>query len=113
MPAKHVFAFPHIALERWLSTAGCQRASNAGGRPAVDNHRFDGSPFFDVAGQQQGAYTRPMQKKSLFDNNPHLKNASAYQQALRVNVLSSMAIEGVRKAAEKALPPTVGKPVKA
>jgi hypothetical protein len=48
-------------------------------------------------------YTAFMQKKSLFEQNPHLKNAQAYQEALRVNVLSSMAIEGVRKAAEKAL----------
>lgn len=54
-----------------------------------------------------------MQKKSIFASNPHLKNASAYQQALRVNVLSSMAIEGVRKAAEKALPPAKAKTAKA
>ncbi len=46
-----------------------------------------------------------MNNKSLIASNPHLKNAQAYQQALRVNVLSSIAIEGVRKAAEKALPP--------
>jgi len=45
-----------------------------------------------------------MPKKSLIASNPHLKDAQAYRQALRVNVLSSMAIEGVRKAAEKALP---------
>jgi hypothetical protein len=54
-----------------------------------------------------------MSKKSLIASNPHLKNAQAYRQALRVNVLSSMAIEGVRKAAEKALPPSTAKIVKA
>ena len=53
-----------------------------------------------------------MRKKSLLTQNPHLKNAKAYQQALRVNVLSSMAIEGVRKAAEPALPPLVRKTAK-
>jgi len=54
-----------------------------------------------------------VKKKSLIANNPYLKNAQAYQQALRVNVLSSMAIEGVRKAAEKALPPITEKTAKA
>lgn len=54
-----------------------------------------------------------MQKKTLLANNPHLKNASAYKHALRVNVLSSMAIEGVRKAAEKTLPPVKIKTAKA
>ena len=44
-----------------------------------------------------------MQKKSLLQQNPHLKGKLSYEQALRVNVLSSMAIEGVRKVAEKAL----------
>lgn len=53
-----------------------------------------------------------MQKKSLLTQNPHLKNAKAYQQALRVNVLSSMAIEGVRKAAETALSPATRKTAK-
>jgi hypothetical protein len=45
-----------------------------------------------------------MQKKSLFQQNPHLKNKATYAAALRVNVLSSMAIEGVRKAAERSVP---------
>lgn len=44
-----------------------------------------------------------MRKKTLFEQNPHLKSKQSYEQALRVNVLSSMAIEGVRKVAEKAL----------
>lgn len=48
-------------------------------------------------------YTAFMQKKSLFEQNPHLKGQRSYEQALRVNVVSSMAIEGVRKVAEKAL----------
>lgn len=48
-------------------------------------------------------YTGFVQKKSLFEQNPHLKGNQSYEQALRVNVLSSMAIEGVRKVAEKAL----------
>jgi hypothetical protein len=50
-----------------------------------------------------------MASKSLLHQNPHLRNAQDYQRALRANVLSSMAIEGVRKAAERALPPTVDK----
>lgn len=54
----------------------------------------------------------PMQKKSLFEQNPHLKGNQSYEQALRVNVLSSTAIEGVRKVAEKALPVS-GKQAKA
>jgi hypothetical protein len=45
-----------------------------------------------------------MQKKSLFQQNPHLKDRASYAAALRANVLSSMAIEGVRKAAEKVVP---------
>jgi hypothetical protein len=53
-----------------------------------------------------------MKKKSLFEQNPHLKGKQSYEQALRVNVLSSMAIEGVRKVAEKALPVS-GKQAKA
>lgn len=57
-------------------------------------------------------YTALMQKKSLFEQNPHLKGRRSYEQALRVNVLSSMAIEGVRKVAEKALPVS-GKQAKA
>jgi hypothetical protein len=47
-----------------------------------------------------------MASKSLLQHNPHLRNAQDYQRALRANVLSSMAIEGVKKAAERALPPT-------
>jgi len=42
-----------------------------------------------------------------------LRNAQSYQQALRVNVVSSMAIEGVKKAAEKALAAASSKPPKA
>lgn len=43
-----------------------------------------------------------------------MRNAQDYQRALRANVLSSMAIEGVKKAAERALPPTTAKlPTKA
>lgn len=54
-----------------------------------------------------------MHKKSLFEQNPHLRGKAAYAAALRANVLSSMAIEGVRKAAEKALPKPDSKPAKA
>ena len=55
-----------------------------------------------------------MAPKSLLQQNPHLRNAQDYQRALRANVLSSMAIEGVKKAAERALPPTADKlPAKA
>lgn len=50
-----------------------------------------------------------MQKKSLFQQNPHLKDKAAYAAALKVNVVSSMAIEGVRKAAEKAVPKKAAK----
>lgn len=44
-----------------------------------------------------------MKQNSLLQQNPYLANAKEYAQALRVNVLSSMAIEGVKKSAEKAL----------
>lgn len=50
-----------------------------------------------------------MAPKSLLQHNSHLRDAQAYQRALRTNVLSSMAIEGVRKAAERALPAIPGK----
>lgn len=58
-------------------------------------------------------YTFPMKKKSLLQQNPHLQGSKRYQDALRANVLSSMAIEGVRKVAEKALPAAPAKPAKA
>ena len=58
-------------------------------------------------------YTSSMQKKSLLQQNPHLKDKAAYAAALRLNVLSSMAIEGVRKAAEKAVPAKASKLAKA
>jgi len=48
--------------------------------------------------------------KSLLESNPHLRNAQDYQHALRASVLSSIAIEGVKKAAERALAPTSNKP---
>ena len=48
-------------------------------------------------------YSAAMAPKSLLEHNPHLRNAQDYQRALRTNVLSSMAIEGVKKAAERAL----------
>lgn len=54
-----------------------------------------------------------MPKKSLLQQNPHLQNKATYAAALRVNVLSSMAIEGVRKAAEKAVPSKAAKLAKA
>ena len=41
--------------------------------------------------------------------NAHLRNAQDYQRALRANVLSSTAIEGVKKAAERALSTAPGK----
>jgi hypothetical protein len=46
-----------------------------------------------------------MAPKSLLEHNPHLRNAQNYQRVLRASVLSSIAIEGVRKAAERALTP--------
>jgi len=54
-----------------------------------------------------------MQKKSLFQQNPHLKGNKSYAAALRASVLSSVAIEGVRKVAEKAVMPTTAKAAKA
>lgn len=58
-------------------------------------------------------YSVAMASKSLLQHNPHLKNEQEYRRALRTNVLSSMAIEGVKKAAERALPPVrVKRPVK-
>ena len=44
-----------------------------------------------------------MVKNSLLQKNPYLSNVKAYERALRLNVLSSMAIEGVKKSAERAL----------
>ncbi|MHB9102241.1 MAG: hypothetical protein ACYC2E_12085 [Sulfuricella sp.] len=52
-------------------------------------------------------------KNSLLQQNPHLRNAKSYREALRLNVVSSMAIEGVKKAAEKALPASGKKVAKA
>ncbi len=54
-----------------------------------------------------------MKKKSLLQQNPHLKDKAAYTAALCSNVLSSMAIEGVRKAAEKTVPEKAAKLAKA
>ena len=55
-----------------------------------------------------------MASKSLLEHNPHLRNAQEYQRALRASVLSSIAIEGVKKAAERALTPARNKqPAKA
>ncbi|MEQ1527424.1 MAG: hypothetical protein ABL911_11860 [Gallionella sp.] len=55
-----------------------------------------------------------MATKSLLQQNPHLRNAQEYQRALRASVLSSIAIEGVKKAAERALTPISDKqPAKA
>lgn len=51
-----------------------------------------------------------MVPKTLIQQNPHLRNAQDYQRALRANVLSSTGIEGVKKAAERALAPALGKP---
>ena len=50
-------------------------------------------------------YSAVMAPKSLFEHNPYLRNAQEYQRALRASVLSSIAIEGVKKAAERALTP--------
>lgn len=58
-------------------------------------------------------YSVAMASKSLLQHNPHLQNEQKYRCALRTNVLSSMAIEGVKKAAERALPPVrVKRPAK-
>jgi hypothetical protein len=53
-----------------------------------------------------------MAPKPLFQHNPHLRNAQEYPSALRASVLSSIAIEGVKKAAERALNNIIGKEVK-
>ena len=50
-----------------------------------------------------------MPPKTLIQQNSHLRNAQDYQRALRANVLSSTAIEGVKKAAERALATASGK----
>ena len=52
-----------------------------------------------------------MTGKALIHQNPHLRDAQDYQRALRANVLSSTGIEGVRKAAERALTPVGDKPI--
>lgn len=54
------------------------------------------------------SYSSPMAPKALIQQNPHLRNAQDYQRALRANVLSSTGIEGVKKAAERALSPAPG-----
>ena len=54
-------------------------------------------------------YSAVMAPKSLLQHNPHLRNAQEYQRALHASVLSSIAIEGVKKAAERALTPTRNK----
>lgn len=54
-------------------------------------------------------YSERMAPKSLLQHNPHLRNAKEYQRTLRASVLSSIAIEGVKKAAERALSPASGK----
>jgi hypothetical protein len=51
-----------------------------------------------------------MAPKALIQQNPYLRNAQDYQRALRTNVLSSTGIEGVRRAAERALSPALEKP---
>jgi hypothetical protein len=43
-----------------------------------------------------------MAPKSLLEHNPHLRNAQEYQCALRVSVLSSIAVEDVIKATARA-----------
>lgn len=53
-----------------------------------------------------------MVKNSLLQQNPYLRDANMYNAALRLNVVSSMAIEGVKKAAERALPLGNTKPAK-
>jgi len=57
-------------------------------------------------------YSAVMVPKSLLEHNPHLRNAQEYQRALRASVLSSIAIEGVKKAAERALNNSTSKVVK-
>ena len=57
-------------------------------------------------------YSAGMNPKSLLQHNPHLRNAQEYQRALRASVLSSIAIEGVKKAAERALNKSTSKVVK-
>ena len=57
-------------------------------------------------------YSATMASKSLLQQNPHLRNAQDYQRALRTSVLSSIAIEGVKKAAERALNNATRKVVK-
>ena len=55
-------------------------------------------------------YSVPMPPKTLKQQNAHLRNAQDYLRALRANVLSSTAIEGVKKAAERALATAPGNP---
>ena len=54
-------------------------------------------------------YSVTMPPKTLIQQNAHLRNAQDYRRALRANVLSSTAIEGVKKAAERALASAPGK----
>jgi hypothetical protein len=72
---------------------------------------FD-NPHRMLAARRRRTYTSFMQKKSLFQQNPHLKGNKFYAAALRASVLSSVAIEGVRKVAEKAVMPSTVKTAK-
>lgn len=44
-----------------------------------------------------------MSAKTLYRHSPNMRHTQEYQRILRVSVLSSIAIEGVKKAAERAL----------
>ena len=47
-------------------------------------------------------YSALMAPKSLLEHNPHLRNAREYQRTLRVSVLSSIAIEGIKNNSARA-----------
>ena len=68
-------------------------------------HLHNCAAFVAVELLRHVPYSAVMVSKSLLEHNPHLRNAQEYQRALRASVLSSIAIEGVKKAAERALTP--------
>ena len=75
-------------------------------------HDLTSATFAAVELSRHVHYSGVMAPKSLLQHNPHLRNAKEYQRALRASVLSSIAIEGVKKAAERALSPVSGKQTK-
>ncbi len=79
------------------------------GRASLYPRHYKCAAFVAVELTHHVPYSAVMAPKSLLQHNPHLRNEQEYQRALRASVLSSIAIEGVKKAAERALSPAFRK----